>query len=153
MLLPTAFSIPELIWTISAIIGLFAGAYNIWVSRHQLRAVRRRGITNGKRIIAVGRFTRDMLRMAIQGLYMAAGIAAGYIEPGPEPSTGQSIVWMLVATSILVTISTMTDAVERYWTLHLQADTRSERDMEEDKAFGIERRALEVEHIEEEAGA
>lgn len=147
MYLPTAFSIPELIWTISAIIGLLAGGYNIWVSRHQLRAVLRRGITNGKRVIAVGRFTRDVLRMSIQTIYLVAGVLAGYIPSVGSSSGGQAIVWMLVATSVLVTITTAVDAIERYWTLHLY-DTRSNRDKDEDLMMGNERRAMEQEHKE-----
>ena len=135
------FSVPEAIWTIAALIGLLAGGYNIWVSRYQLLAVLKRGLTNGKRIIALGRFIRDVLRMVIQVLYFIAGWMAGQYESPPQASP---IVWILVTTSILVTASTVVDAFERYATQYIgMLERRTDRDRSEDLRMGTERRAME----------
>ena len=141
------FSVPEGVWTVAALLGLLAGAYNIWISRGQLASVLRRGLTNGKRIIAIGRFARDVLRIIIQVLYTGAGWIAGQLPPRP-PIDGynvDSIIWMLVVTSVLVTMLTLTDTIERYLTLHLM-DERSVRDKEEDQIMGDQRREWEKEH-------
>ena len=140
------FSVPEAVWTIAAALGLLAGAYNIWISRDQLLAVLQRGLNNGRRIIALGRFARDVLRMIIQVLYFAAGWIAGQIPVNPDTSqSSSSIVWMLVATSVLVTVSTLTDTLERYATLHLGIlDRRTTREADEDLRMGTERRAMEA---------
>lgn len=115
------FNTVELWWTGAALVGLLASLFNIYISRHQLAAVARAKVMNGRRIIALTRFIRDMMRTLVQLMYLGLGLWAG-TRPG-EASSGAA--WVLVATSMVVTLMTLVDAGEREYILRHGPNTRS----------------------------
>lgn len=128
------------VWVVLASIGAGAAIINIYNSGSDWW--RARTIGNGRRWLARSRTTRDLIRLAIQALYIKIGIEALH---------GQTewAAFQLVISVGLVTLLTIHDAWER-WHMYKDVDRRTSRDRIEDKAFGDERRKLEVEHAEEE---
>jgi hypothetical protein len=88
----------ELLFILSAVVGLRYSVPNYQLAWHQFRSLG--GITNGRRALAVESIAVETVFIAIHALYVIVGAVAVFI-----PSSGQTTAYGVLAQSVLVLAS------------------------------------------------
>ena len=134
------FSWLELIWSATALIGLFVGVQNFIEAHKDIAALE--GIRNGRWRIARGNVRRERVRATIFIFWGVLGVMAGFTPPNPG-ATAVTLVSSLglVGTSMLLTLNSYYDRRDRLYLLHapIAVETQYQR---EDREMGDHRREL-----------
>ena len=95
------------VWLAVSIVGTVVSG---WLSRESLLDLRALPIsTNGRRVIAWSRLTREALRVTVHVVYILAALAALEILPALRPL----IVWFLMWGNIVLVTNSIIDARTR----------------------------------------
>jgi len=106
--------------------------------------------TNGFRVLAMGDVAQEAIRLVMYTVFAGLGAWALLRE---APAAPGGVGWVLVAgLGLLVTKTVIQLLIRRYMRAsmrrHLEAAEETQ-DQREDREFGEQRRALELEHLEE----
>lgn len=96
----------EILWTLLAMGGLGLASVLLYSAYGDYRAVKRQGIRNGRRVLAVLAVQTETLRAVIQAIFLAIGVAAMFVPSpvGDRPHSavvvGILIRWGLIVASV-----------------------------------------------------
>lgn len=138
----------EVLWTLFAGAGLGVGIFNLRRS-YQEKDVS--DVGSPERVYAIGSIIRDWGRVIAQVFGTGLGLFSGFFNDREPMLIGSLIFFVYIG---MYTLGSFADAIVR-WVLTREGPRNfgkpETQDQKEDRMFGEERRALEAEHIEQEA--
>ena len=101
----------EVMWTLIAAIGLIYSFYNVREALLDRNDLKRRGVANGRRLLAQTNVISETSRFVKQSIFIIIGLLAMFLPEAPDnldlpwaqAAIGAAIRWGLITASILTT--------------------------------------------------